>query len=181
MKAIVVYESLWGNTAAIARAIAEGLGPEARALSTDEAGNDAFRGADLVVAGAPVLGFKLPTEAMRQSVASNPGLGVPKPDLSHPSLRSWLDALPDGLLPGGHGDFATFETGLRWSPGGATSTITKSLERAGYRSLGKGRRFIVKGKYGPLRDGELESARAWGAELTAAAEGSTADRKPTAK
>ena len=32
MKAIVVYESLWGNTAAIARAIAEGIGPEARAL-----------------------------------------------------------------------------------------------------------------------------------------------------
>jgi flavodoxin len=31
MKAIVVYESLWGNTAAIARAIAEGIGPEVRA------------------------------------------------------------------------------------------------------------------------------------------------------
>ena len=37
MKAIVVYESLWGNTAAIARAIAEGIGPEARALSTSPA------------------------------------------------------------------------------------------------------------------------------------------------
>lgn len=31
MKALVVYESLWGNTATIARAIAEGIGPEARA------------------------------------------------------------------------------------------------------------------------------------------------------
>ena len=37
MKAIVVYESHWGNTAAVARAIAEGIGPEARALSTAEA------------------------------------------------------------------------------------------------------------------------------------------------
>jgi flavodoxin len=26
MKAVVVYESLWGNTAAVARAIAEGMG-----------------------------------------------------------------------------------------------------------------------------------------------------------
>lgn len=34
MKAVVVYESLWGNTARIARATAEGIGPEARALST---------------------------------------------------------------------------------------------------------------------------------------------------
>ena len=26
-------------------------------------------------------------------------------------------------------------------------------------------RFVVRGKYGPLRDGELERARAWGEEL----------------
>ncbi len=37
-RAIVVYESHWGNTAAIARAIAEGLGPETRALWTAESG-----------------------------------------------------------------------------------------------------------------------------------------------
>ena len=63
MKAVVVYESLWGNTAAIARAIAEGIGPDAAALSTDEATGDALAGADLVVAGAPLLGFNLPTES----------------------------------------------------------------------------------------------------------------------
>ena len=33
MKAIVVYESHWGNTAAVTRAIAEGIGPEAQAMS----------------------------------------------------------------------------------------------------------------------------------------------------
>ena len=66
MKAVVVYESLWGNTAAVARAIAEGIGPEARALSTAEATGEAMTGVDLIVAGAPVLGFKLPTEKMRQ-------------------------------------------------------------------------------------------------------------------
>ncbi len=32
MKAIVVYGSHWGNTAAIARAIAEGIGPGMRDL-----------------------------------------------------------------------------------------------------------------------------------------------------
>jgi len=37
MKTVVVYESLWGNTAAIARAIAEGIGQGALALSTAEA------------------------------------------------------------------------------------------------------------------------------------------------
>ena len=34
---VVVYESLWGNTAAVADAIAEGLGPEAKVLSTAQA------------------------------------------------------------------------------------------------------------------------------------------------
>ena len=37
MNAIVVYESHWGNTAAIASAIAEGIGPDAKAMSTAEA------------------------------------------------------------------------------------------------------------------------------------------------
>ena len=51
MKAFVVYESLWGNTAAIARAIADGLGPGAVALTTDEAGAETVENADLIVAG----------------------------------------------------------------------------------------------------------------------------------
>jgi hypothetical protein len=75
-------------------------------------------------------------------------------------MRSWLAA-----LPAGSGRSAAFETGLRWSPGGATSAIIEALERAGYRMIGKRQRFIVKGSYGPLRDGELERARQWGAEL----------------
>lgn len=160
MKAVVVYESLWGNTAAVARAVAEGLGPDVPALSTAEASGPAIDGVDLIVAGAPVLGFQLPSDRMRDSIASNPA-GAPRPpDLSHPSMRSWLEG-----LPAGHGACAAFETGLRWSPGGATSAIARSLERAGYRPLVKGQRFVVKGKWGPLRDGELERARRWGAEL----------------
>lgn len=62
MKAVVVYESLWGNTAAIARAIAEGLGPGVQALSTAQASGAAISGAGLIVAGAPVVGFRLPSD-----------------------------------------------------------------------------------------------------------------------
>jgi hypothetical protein len=165
MKAVVVYESLWGNTAAIARAIAGGIGLEARALSTAEATGAAIEGADLIVAGAPLLAFSLPTEQIRESIRANPGNPPAPPDLSHPSLRSWLDALPPG-----HGHSAAFETRIGWSPGSATAGIVRGLERAGYRPVAKAQRFIVKGKYGPLRDGELERARRWGAELAKAME-----------
>ncbi len=160
MKAIVVFESLWGNTAAAARAIAEGIGLEAQAMTTSEAAGEAIAGADLIVAGAPVLGFRLPTEDMRESIRKNPGKAPAPPDLSQPSMRTWLEGLPEG-----HGCCAAFETRLRMSPGGSTSTILHDLEELGYRPIAKGGRFIVKGKYGPLRDGELEKARHWGEEL----------------
>ncbi len=163
MKAVIVYESLWGNTAAIARTIAEGIGPGARALHTDEATGAAMTGVDLIVAGAPVLGFSLTTDKMRDNIRANPGKAPAAPDLSHPSMRSWLAALPEG-----QGRSAVFETRIWWSLGGATPGIIRGLERAGYRSLGKGQRFVVNGAYGPLRDGELERARLWGAELARA-------------
>jgi hypothetical protein len=68
----------------------------------------------------------------------------------------------------GRGRSAAFETGLRWSPGGATGAIDDKLERAGFTRLAKAHRFVVKGSYGPLRDGELERAKEWGSELAAA-------------
>jgi hypothetical protein len=160
VKAVVVYESLWGNTAAIANAVAEGIGGGARALTADEADSSALAGADLLAAGAPLLGFKLPTEAMRDGIRTNPGRPPAPPDLSHPSLRSWLETLPRGSCR-----YAAFETRLRLSPGSATGEIAEAFERAGYRPATDAKRFIVKGKFGPLKDGELEKARAWGAEL----------------
>jgi hypothetical protein len=163
MRAVVVYESLWGSTAAVARAIAEGIGPQAQALCTDEASADVVAGADLVVAGAPLLGFTLPTDKMRDGIRTNPGRPPAPPDLSHPSLRSWLAALPSGS-----GRFAAFETRLRLSPGSATADIARGFERAGYRQVAEAQRFLVKGKYGPLRAGELDKARRWGAELVKA-------------
>jgi hypothetical protein len=115
------------------------------------------------VAGAPLIAFRLPTEGVRAQIARDAARDPTPPDLSHPSLRSWLDTLPQG-----HGRSAAFETRLRWSPGGATGSIDKGLAHAGYRPLAKPAKFIVTGKYGPLRDGEVERARAWGTELARA-------------
>ena len=164
MHAVVVYESFWGNTAAIARAIAEGIGPGATAMTTDEATAEVVAHADMIVAGAPVLGFRLPTDEIRDELYHESG--APKPaDTMHPSMRAWLGQVPAGQAP-----VAAFETRFRFSPGGAISTITRELERAGYRPLSKGHKFLVTGKYGPLKAGELDRARQWGAELVVAAQ-----------
>jgi Flavodoxin len=131
MKVIVVYESHWGNTASVAKAIAEGFGAEVQVLATDEASPTAVAEADLIIAGAPIMAFSLPTDRMLGTLAGDAKAPSP-PDLSHPSMRSWLDQ-----LPAGHGRSAQFETGLRWSPGGATSAIGHKLEEAGFARLGK--------------------------------------------
>jgi hypothetical protein len=162
MTAVVVYESHWGNTAAVARAIAEGLGADARALNTDEASGSALTGADLVVAGAPVIAFGLARESARSQLAGD--VKAPRPaDLSHPLLRTWLDGLSSA-----RGWAAAFETRIWWTPRGATGTIETKLARAGYRRLAKAERFIVAGAYGPLRDGELQRAHDWGVMLARA-------------
>jgi len=160
-----VYESLWGNTARIAGAVAEGIGPEVRALSTAEATAAMIAGVDLIVAGAPVLGFKLPSEKMRESIRANPGKAPAPPDLSHPAMRAWLDA-----LPAGHGHSAAFDTRVRGPFGSAAPAIAEVLEQAAYVSIAKPVGFVVGGRFGPLRDGEVERARDWGAELAKALE-----------
>jgi len=159
MDALVVYESLWGNTAAVARSIAEGIGPSARALTTDEATPERIAQADLLVVGAPVHAFRLPSEKSRQTAIDDEKAPQPA-DLDHPSIQAWLSSLPRRPVLA-----VAFETAMHWSPGGSTGAIQRALEAAGHRVIAKKHRFFVAGIYGPLKDGELERAREWGAEL----------------
>lgn len=165
VRALVVYESLWGNTAAVASAIADGLGEGAEAVTTEAATADRIAESELVVAGAPVLGFSLPTDRMRDSVATSEAGAPTPPDLDHPSLRSWLEALAPARTFS-----AAFETRIWWSPRGATGDIERRFARAGFRRLAPSEKFVVEDKYGPLRDGELDRARAWGSHLADALE-----------
>ena len=163
MKALVVYESFWGNTAAVAHAIAEGIGPDAEALTTGAATPERVADADLLVAGAPVIAFGLSTARARDGIAGTDDGGAHVPDVSEPPMRTWLEALGPRSARS-----AAFETRIWWSPRGATGDIEHRLERAGYRRASPAHRFVVEGTYGPLKDGELERARAWGEELRAA-------------
>jgi len=161
VKALVVYESLWGNTAAIARAIAEGLGSGAEVLSTAQASADRVAGADLVVAGGPVFAFHLSTDHARGSIRAHPEPGAPEADWSHPSVRSWMDA-----LPAGSGQCAAFDTRVLGPFGKGAPTVAEGLQAKGYELLAPPEGFIVTGKFGPLYAGELDRARAWGEQLS---------------
>jgi hypothetical protein len=169
MKAIVVYQSLWGNTAKIAEAIAKGLGRGAKALSTSEATPDALKGVDLVVAGAPIHAFNLPSEATVKGAGDRPdSYGDTPPDTSQRLMRDWLSDLPQGLGVAS----AAFDTrvGGLFGRGGA-SRIYKRLRKAGLKPVAKPEGFKVamrttdSTRKGMLLDGEVERAREWGKEL----------------
>jgi hypothetical protein len=174
MKAVVVYQSLWGTTAAVARAIAEGIGGGAVALSTSEATPEVIAGADLIVAGCPVHAFNLPSVATVEQAVSKPiGKEAVMADGSHRLMRDWLHDLPKGA-----GRSAAFATRVRGPFGlGGASRILGLLEGAGYARIVKSEGFFVEGRPQQVTDqgislpGEVERAREWGRTIAAALAG----------
>ncbi|MHB1575295.1 MAG: flavodoxin family protein [Candidatus Dormibacteria bacterium] len=160
MNAVVVFESLWGNTAAVARAIADGIGPGTRVLSTSEATPQVVADAGLLVAGCPVIAFGVPTQQRLEGVRTEVGRAPSDPDLTQPPMHQWLDGLAQGT-----GRCAAFDTRVRGPFGSASPKVLRATERLGYRSVVKPEALHVSGKYGPLRDGELDRARRWGQDL----------------
>jgi hypothetical protein len=168
VKAVVVFESLWGNTAAIAEAIAEGLGADATALSTSKATASVLEGMDLVIAGAPVHMMHIPTASTREKARRRgERKGVEPADLSQQPMAEWLRALPRA-----RGFGAAFDTRIASQRGGCSATrIARGLKRRGYSEAAVPERFMVEPLPGPpgsgvkLREGELDRAREWGAML----------------
>ena len=161
MKSLVVYESLWGNTAAVARAVAEGLGPDARAVSTAEAP----RGTALMAStsSSPARRCSASSCPARRCVKASAPTGE-RPPRRRP-LRPVAACLDRLAAPAGGGRSAAFDTQVKGPFGKGAPEITAVLAAAGYEPVGEPVGFVVKGKYGPLKDGELNGpapgARSW--------------------
>jgi flavodoxin len=162
---LVVYESIYGNTREIAEAVAEGLGG-AKILAVHDAATG-VEDADLVVVGGPTHMHGLATSMSRKmaiEAANEDGHAPVEPGAGDSvGLRRWLHETPkrDGARA------ATFDTRLDKSPtltGTAARAIARRLRRRGYDVVGS-ESFLVEDAEGPLEDGELQRARAWGAKL----------------
>ena len=172
---MVVYESLWGNTAAIARAIADGIGPGTRVGSTGDISPEVAATASLLVVGAPVHAMSLPTVKSLASVATRTlGPGEIQADVDHPLIRDWLAALP--YSEAGAAAFDTRISGLIGR--GGASTIERLLKGRGRRLVHQAGGFVVTNKReihetaSMLREGELAKASEWGARLAGLVEDS---------
>ena len=163
MRALIVYESLWGNTEGVARAIAEQL---QTAMTVEVVDADAaptnIDGFDLVLVGGPTHAFSMSRPTTRENAVLQHGA----PWAPARGIREWLGVLehaPHGTKA------ATFDTRVVTPrlPGSAAKKAMKRLVALGYRSLAKPETFGVHGYDGPVADGERERARGWGAELAA--------------
>lgn len=140
MKILIVYDSTYGNTEEIARAIGEAITGEVKVLRVGEA--DPSETFDLLIVGSPTHGGR-PTQAIQDFTKRVPALnGAP---------------------------VAAFDTRLSTSLvkifGYAAGRIGKTLEKKGGTLVKPPEAFFVKGTKGPLREGELERAASWAGEI----------------
>jgi len=140
MKAMVVYDSLYGNTEKVARAIGGAIGDEARVVRAGDVSLSELESVDLLVVGSPTQGGR-PT----------------------PATRDFLDKVSKSAVESVN--VAAFDTRVtsRWAAvfGYAAGRIAKSLKRKGGTLVASPEGFFVEGTEGPLKDGELERADAW--------------------
>jgi len=138
MSVLIVYDSMYGNTEALAKAISAAIGGDVALSRPGAVDLSALAGLDLLIVGAPVHG------------------GRPMP-----SVQAFLDRLPalQGLR------VAVFDTRLTSRMVGifgyAADRAAASLKDKGAILVGTPEGFFVKGKKGPLREGELERAVGW--------------------
>jgi flavodoxin len=163
-RALVVYESMYGNTARIADAICTGLRENipAEMVPAYRAPTEVPGDVRLLVVGGPTHAFSMSRLSTRQEAFKQGDLVTP----IDVGIREWLAALE----PAGRADAplaATFDTRIakvRRLPGSAARSAAKVLRRMGFRLLSTDS-FFVNETTGPIRDVEIERAQRWGEEL----------------
>lgn len=137
MKALVIYDSTFGNTEKVAQAIGEAI--EGRVRPVDDVSVAELEGFDLLIVGLPTQdGF--PTEG--------------------------IDGLAKTALAFEGVDVAAFDTRTKRTIFGyAAPRIARHLESNGGILVAPPEGFFVLGKRGPLKDGELERAAQWAKDV----------------
>jgi hypothetical protein len=179
VKIIIVYESMFGNTHEVAQAIGDGVDVAAEDADVEcvpvgDATAQKVDSADLLVVGGPThirgmtssFSRKMGITGEEKAEAKGEPAHELEPDAEGPGLREWFDSLPKDK---DSGLAAAFDTRLAGAmAGGAAHGIARRLRKHGYHLVNDPQGFVVDDAHGPLRAGEIERAKQWGAQLVQA-------------
>ena len=151
MKALVVYDSVFGNTEKVAQAIKDALGSgdEVSLVKAGEAALEQLSGLEVLVVGSPTRGFR-PTKTVTDFVKNIPIDGLSGVKVAGFDTRISLDDIK-----------SRFFRSLVKFFGFAAEPIARGLEKKGGTPASEPAGFIVLDSEGPLKDGELERAADW--------------------
>jgi flavodoxin I len=142
MKALIVYDSVYGNTEKIATVVAEAITPsnEVKVLRVGEANPSELASTDLLIVGSPTHAGR-PTPAIQDLLNKDPKLSLQGINVAAFDTRS--------------------QTKLVRIFGYAAGRIARNLERKDGTLIASPEGFLVTGTKGPLKEGELERAIDW--------------------
>jgi Flavodoxin len=177
MRAVVVYESMYGNTHLVADAIGAGLAPifDVSVIPVAQASPATVEGADLVVVGGPTHAHGVSRASTRKAAveaAAKPASPLKaEPGAPGPGLREWLASL-DGCPA----EAAAFDTRVH-APAALTGRASKGIARLlrvhGFDVIAEPESFLVT-RQDRLEPEETTRARDWGTRLAASVTGSRA-------
>jgi hypothetical protein len=168
MRAVVVYESMYGNTHLVADAIAKGLANRCHVdvVPVDRADQQLLEDVDLMVVGGPTHVHGMSRSSTRQAAiadAHKPGSGLNlDPGAEGPGVRDWLDTL--STLPTSAAAFDTRVDMPVVLTGRAAKAIARRLRHHGLTPIVEPESFLVT-KQNQLEPGEADRAQQWGGLL----------------
>ena len=159
IKALVIYDSFFGNTERIAQSIGNALGrPEdVGILRIVNVKPEQLTGLKLLIVGYPTRAFR-PTPAIKNFLKS-----IPKNGLKDVKVAAFDTRITEEEI-----DSAVFILRIMVNIFGyAAKPISDRLEKKGGELIAPPEGFFVHGTEGPLKEGELERASDWAKQILA--------------
>jgi flavodoxin I len=155
MKTLIIYDSFFGNTERIARALGDAPGSqkEVKILKVTELKPEHLLGLQLLIVGSPTRGFR-PTPAIKNFLKS----------ISKNGLKGVKVAAFDTRIAMSDVDSRILLTLVKIF-GYAAEPIADQLQKKGGDLAIPPEGFFVEDSEGPLKQGELERAAEWAKQI----------------
>ena len=152
---LVVYDSFFGNTEQVARAIGQALPSlrEVQVVRVTETNVEQLAEIQVLIVGSPTRGFR-PSELIGSYLKAIPLQGLKGVKVAAFDTRIGLSDIRSPALR------LMVRTG-----GYAAQPIADQLKSKGGEVLVPAEGFLVRGEKGPLKDGELDRAAAWARQI----------------